>query len=100
MLKRVESKNISIIVCLLTVAYFLTNLTAFGLGGHISYFSHLVIRLIIWLLIGGLVIYYPRGRGEGLVRLRSSIKRFPSSSVLPHIIYTLIGVFTNWANPI
>ena len=96
MLKRVESKNISIIVCLLTVAYFLTNLTAFGLGGHISYFSHLVIRLIIWLLIGGLVIYYPRGRGEGLVRLRSMVIELSFFLGFFHIIiYTLIGVFTS-----
>lgn len=97
MLKRVERKNISAIFFLLSAAYLLTNITAFGLGGHISYFFHLVIKMILWLIIGGLVLYYPRGREDGLVRLKNMVTELSCFLAFFHvIIYVLIGVFTSF----
>ena len=96
MIKRLNPKSIPIIICLLIVAYFVTNVSAFGLGGHISYYSLYVIRMLLWLFIGGLVLYYPRGRAEGLVRLKGMIIEVSFFMALFHIlIYVLMGFFTS-----
>lgn len=96
MIKRLNPKSIQVIICLLIVAYFVTNVSAFGLGGHISYYSLYVIRMLLWLFIGGLVLYYPRGRAKGLVRLKDMIVEVSFFMALFHIlIYVLMGVFTS-----
>lgn len=96
MIKRVNRRNILIIIFLLIVAYFVTNISAFGLGGHISYYSLFVIRMLLWLFIGGLVLYYPRGRPKGLLRLKGMVIEASFFFALFHIlIYILMGVFTS-----
>lgn len=97
MIKRVNPRNILIIICLLIVAYFVTNIMAFGLGGHISYYSLYSIRLLLWLFIGGLVLYYPSGRVQGIVRLRGMVIEISFFLAIFHLlIYAIIGVFTSF----
>ena len=95
MVKRVRRESIALVICLLAVSYFVGNPAAFGLTG-ISYWLLYAARALIWLMIGGLVLYYPRGRAEGLYRLRGLVTGLSFFFSLFHIlIYLLVGIFTS-----
>lgn len=100
-IRRVDKRHYIIIAIMLTVLFVVENTQLLGIDGYFNYYLLFALKIVLWIMLGIVIKFFPGSMFSGLVRLKGMVTNLAFLFSAFYIIcFVIIGMLTSFGKNI